>query len=422
MSNSLRIFSVLAGAMMAFIACGPADDDGAEFGQSHMASRVSVSPHTDFDATVFGSGDYTDDIATVYNYGGTFQYHVFRSNKTYVQLPASWMSATANWNDARHISGDFNNDGRSDVGFFYNYGSTTGIWLFPSSGSGFYNAAPTPAWQGTLPWPSFKPFTGDFNADGWTDVGAIYEMSGGVIQIWVWLSRGEIAPHVVGLQNPRVVYQEPSSGLIPALSTVTPVPGEYNGDTRSDVVLASFDPATKAIRLDLVASALDLAGGGSFSYLAGSHNWTASASVINGAFLGGRFTKYDSNYDIAFVANNGSSNVSVDVFVGYGQNLGMYFNNPYRWWVSPSGGLDFNKAKFTSGDYTGLDSSWSFRTDIAFLYENTWNNSTSIYVLPAGDAITGYPQGRFGTPGSPPASWWAGVPNSYTWVWAKVVP
>ncbi|MFI5831856.1 FG-GAP repeat domain-containing protein [Streptomyces sp. NPDC051578] len=73
-----------------------------------------------------------------------------------------WDSGSNSWNaDASKVTaGDFDGDGKTDVGVLYNYGqqadgtSRTGLWKFSSNGSGFNN--PVKKWESTSSWNWFR--------------------------------------------------------------------------------------------------------------------------------------------------------------------------------------------------------------------------------------------------------------------------
>ncbi|MER7051188.1 trypsin-like serine protease, partial [Streptomyces sp. NPDC000351] len=90
-----------------------------------------------------------------------------------------WITA-----NARSTPGsDFNGDGRSDVGVFYDNGALAGggfrssLWSLTSTGSGI--AEPQLKWDspdfGSWNASRSKTFSGDFNGDGRSDVGVLYD-------------------------------------------------------------------------------------------------------------------------------------------------------------------------------------------------------------------------------------------------------
>jgi hypothetical protein len=83
-----------------------------------------------------------------------------------------WESASWDATRTKPVAGDFNGDGRDDIGAFYDYtGSSTAVWAWSAKSSGGFNA-PTRMWDSTT-WDATrtKPVSGDFNGDGRDDIG-----------------------------------------------------------------------------------------------------------------------------------------------------------------------------------------------------------------------------------------------------------
>ena len=127
--------------------------------------------------------DGKDDIAALYYYGGENEYaiHVWTSTGSSFNKPSWWLSDHM-YNvtnvTGRVTAGDFDGDGRDDIAAFYNYGGDMNdyaIHVWKSTGSGF----DYPAWW--LSDSSYnvnnitgRVVAGDFNGDGKYDMGAIY--------------------------------------------------------------------------------------------------------------------------------------------------------------------------------------------------------------------------------------------------------
>ncbi|WP_381792634.1 FG-GAP-like repeat-containing protein [Streptomyces niveus] len=138
------------------------------------------------------SGDYNkddkDDVAVFYNGGksadGKFisSLYTFTSNGTVFNNPRkSWTSSGSfNWSASKPTSGDYDGDGRADIGILYNRGTTAeGVHqsaLFTLTGDGTDFAAPREVWTstGSFNWAASQPVTGDFNNDSKDDIGVLY--------------------------------------------------------------------------------------------------------------------------------------------------------------------------------------------------------------------------------------------------------
>lgn len=137
------------------------------------------------------NGDGLQDYATMYNYGGsTMGLWVFLNNGFDSFNPQRWFYNNG-WvasSSPYLVAGDFTNDGRSDLATMYNYGNATiAMWVFPSTGRSFtwQKYFQTTGWDATK---SGNLITGDFNSDGRLDIGAMYNYGGNNMGIWAFLN------------------------------------------------------------------------------------------------------------------------------------------------------------------------------------------------------------------------------------------
>ncbi|MET9808730.1 FG-GAP-like repeat-containing protein [Streptomyces halstedii] len=108
--------------------------------------------------------------------------YTFTSDGTNFANPRkTWTSSGSfNWNAAKLTSGDYSGDGRDDIAVLYNRGtSAEGVLqsaLFTFTGDGTNFAAPREVWTstGSFSWAASQPVSGDFNKDGKDDVGVLY--------------------------------------------------------------------------------------------------------------------------------------------------------------------------------------------------------------------------------------------------------
>ncbi|WP_146065831.1 FG-GAP-like repeat-containing protein [Streptomyces sp. SM13] len=127
------------------------------------------------DVAVFydsGSSD-TGRVSSLYTFNST--------GTAFANPRKTWTSSGSfNWNATKLTSGDYSGDGRDDIAVLYNRGTTeagvhqSALFTFASTGTAF--AAPREVWTstGSFSWAAGQPVSGDFNKDGKADVGVLY--------------------------------------------------------------------------------------------------------------------------------------------------------------------------------------------------------------------------------------------------------
>ena len=187
-------------------------------------------------------GDGRDELGAFYSYDGNFtRLFVFRfsgppGSGSTVTTSAPWESSPGGWDGNRStpLAADVDGDGKTDVTMFYDYGGAlTKLWVLRATG-----AAPTVAFDtGAVAWDSgggrwdagrMKPFRGDFNADGKGDLGAFYDLGGGTSDMQILRSTG--AGSVVG---PGAVWNSGPGNW--TWDRTQQVSGDFDGDGRTDV-------------------------------------------------------------------------------------------------------------------------------------------------------------------------------------------
>ncbi|MDJ0346525.1 FG-GAP-like repeat-containing protein [Streptomyces sp. H10-C2] len=128
----------------------------------------------------------------------TVKMHTFLTSPTgaFAYTSTSWTSTTwGNWNQAHIQAGDFNGDGKDDIAAWYDYssgsdslntfislGTTTGTFQAP------YSAWSTPAgnyWYDSMP----QMVAGDYNGDGRDDLGVMYGYGTGSSRMFTWTAK-----------------------------------------------------------------------------------------------------------------------------------------------------------------------------------------------------------------------------------------
>ncbi|MFD5655479.1 CHAP domain-containing protein, partial [Streptomyces sp. NPDC127039] len=223
---------------------------------------------------------------------------------------------TSNGDSGSTFNADFNGDGRSDVGVLYDYGQTadgtnhTALWTYLSTGTGF--ASPVKVWDnidagtGSWNWDRSKVTSGDFNGDGKTDVGVLYnngQQQDGANRttLWTLTSTG------TGFNKPVKVWDNADAG-------------------------------------------------------SGSWNWNRS-KVTSGDFNG------DGKDDVGVLYNNGQQQDGANrTTLWTFTSTGSGFGNPLRRWDNTETEVkswNWDRSKVTSGDFNG-----DGKSDVGVLYDN----------------------------------------------------
>ncbi|MDP8974906.1 MAG: SpoIID/LytB domain-containing protein [Actinomycetota bacterium] len=140
------------------------------------------------------NGDRKEDVAAFYNYGngvtGIITWYANTAGTGFVAPVLSWSSCAGcwEWERTRAVAGDFNGDGKDEIGAFYNYGGgTTGLFTFSFDNAGAVVAArPFVSCGGCFEWERIKQVAGDFNGDQRDDVGAFYNYGGGTTGLFTF--------------------------------------------------------------------------------------------------------------------------------------------------------------------------------------------------------------------------------------------
>jgi hypothetical protein len=207
---------------------------------SPLWSDASWAPSRMKSAAGDVTGDGKDDLVVVRDEGQMhFKIWVFAStgspgNPSFA-APAVWWDngpGNADWNRSKLVVGDFNGDGKFDVGNFYDYGSCwTKLWVHYSTGSAF--PAGVMVWDGgayNACWDRFKAIVGDFTGDGKDDVGTFYDY--GVCQIKLWIHPANAAG--TGFDSPSMHFDSgPNSWCLTNVADISV--SDVNNDGRADL-------------------------------------------------------------------------------------------------------------------------------------------------------------------------------------------
>ncbi|MBT2442209.1 VCBS repeat-containing protein [Streptomyces sp. ISL-36] len=314
------------------------------------------------------NGDGKTDLAMFYNDNpgtsgiGASSIRLLTSTGSGFNTPSTaWSSSTVGsftWAYSKPVTGDFNGDGKTDVGVLYDsspdgtFPRVTKFFTFTSSGTTF--ADPVSAWNSSNPnigswtWASSTPVTGDFNADGRSDLAVLYDQGDFSSGLWQFLSTGP------ALAAPTKSWDSGSWNT----STSKTVSGDFDGDGRGDVAILhddgkDSDGANHASLWRLKSTPSGLAPAVKVWDSGPRWTWTSSTPVA-GDFNG------DGRSDIAVLYNVDSNETQLYTFYSNGGG----FNAPVASWP-PSTAWNANTSKPVAGDFDG-----DGKDDLGILYES----------------------------------------------------
>lgn len=186
-------------------------------------------------------GDGRDDLTAMYDTGGSsWEMRVMLSTATGGTLgftePAVWLAAPAgysDWSRIKLVPGDFNADGKDDIGEFYGYdGDRTRLFVHSSSGTSLTEGVVR--WDsgaGSFNWSRAKFAAGDFTGDGRADITALYGYDYARVSLWTIVAQPD------GSMGAISTWWGISEGWSWDWGVTDPVTGDFTGDGKADVSL-----------------------------------------------------------------------------------------------------------------------------------------------------------------------------------------
>ncbi|MFE7772550.1 FG-GAP repeat domain-containing protein [Streptomyces sp. NPDC057445] len=298
------------------------------------------------------------------------------------------MGTDGNWDVSRSkfTTGDFNGDGFGDMGALYSYDNNgAALWTALGKSGGGFNA-PNRVWHrsaGSFGLASSTLEAGDFNGDGRDDIALWYRYADGGDKLWTFTSTVS-----GGFNEPFASWESGGGSWERSMSRL--VTGDYNGDGREDLAaLYGYDNNEATIWV----FATNPSGGFTAPeawWHSESFDWIRS-QAHSGDFNG------DGRDDIAlwYVYPDTTDKVHITTAVSTSSDA---FGSTHEA-LTVSGGWELERSRLVVGDYNGdgLD-------DLAAMYNYPADNSVKMWTW------TTKSEGTF----SPAVSSWSATANDWS--------
>ncbi|MFF7245221.1 FG-GAP-like repeat-containing protein [Embleya sp. NPDC008237] len=335
---------------------------------AHLANDKTAAQRSEFAGDF--DGDHRADVLTVYDFGSeTTGFYVASGNADgTVGAPRRAWTSHYGWFDstrAKFAIGDFDGNGRADIGALYGYpNGSTRLFTFLSRADGTFEEGVPSAYTppGNWEWAKAQFLAGDFNGDGRADTAMIYDHGNEAAAAYTWISKvdgsGTFTDAFASWQSGPGNWVQPRGKY---------VAGDFDGDGRADIgaMYGYGDLNGGAVALFTLKSRPD----GGFddpvkSWNVPVGNWEWNRVILSAGDYNG-----DHRADIAATYDYGGDTTGIFTFAG---NTDGSFTTDVRAWKSATGTWDSKWAMPTSGDFNG-----DGHADIGAMYD--WSDGSSTF-------------------------------------------
>ncbi len=329
--------------------------------QAYLMTYIKSFPQRSWDinkSTKTISGDFDNDgksdVAAMYDYGNeAMSLFVFESSnnfspRTYLSLPInSWNTG----NCSNIISGRYDADNLDDVAVMYNYGrESVGFWVFESQNSfkpKLYRYIPAGNWNFAA---SSEIASGNFNSNAKSDIALMYDYGNSNSALWVLESSNNYQ-----LKN----YFTSGANGINLKQTKNLVSGNFDGSGYNDLAFM-YDYGNNRMGIITIKSSTNYRA--STIYSGSSGGWYMPAAVN---LIAGDYDDADTLTDLMVMYDYGQLTVGLISF-----NSNNSYNPMSRYW---SGRRNFAISATNHRSING-DFNSDGKDDIAIMY--TYGNES----------------------------------------------
>ncbi|WP_439378088.1 trypsin-like serine protease [Amycolatopsis lexingtonensis] len=298
------------------------------------------------------TGDGKDDAGAGYDLkNARTGVYVWPTTATGVDAPQlKWSADGWEASRVRWVTGDFNGDGRSDFGAFYDYlDGGTNLFLFYANASGGFDAGVI-KWSGALRPLNARFTTADFDGDGRTDIAAAYDNGNADLSVLTWHATA------TGVDAPVTQWRTGAGNWVLAQSTWRA--GDFNGDGRADLA-AFYDYRDNTANLFLWY------GNASGGFDAQGVKWNGAIPSGKAQFVSGDFDR-DGRTDLGAAIDLGSANLTFRTWHATAAGV----DAPVTQWTTGTGAWNLGQSRWTAGDFDG-----DGRTDLLASYDYGSSNT-----------------------------------------------